>query len=509
MSTPTDVQYPRRIIVDDTDSRVQYIGDWALDIGSFDNLGTFGPPYNHTLHGTKQDGASFLFDFEGEFIQIRGAKDNRKLPPDPELFPLENVTLLAKWSCQVDGGAITRYSYYNDTNYMTHAVLCEQGHLSRQKHTLNLTVIIDDPDTQMFWVDEIEYQPFDGADLQNEVLKIDSSDPSIRYDNSSRGWYTDGGLGIMLNSTGSAGSTMTISFTGTQVALYGFNEGSEHHEKSSARYYIDDSMDTAFQTPESRLAPNGFNTSDYYNQLLFTTPKLKYGSHEMVITFTGVRTGADFPQWLSIDYFYVTSGENAAQLNGTGTGDNSAGDGTGTGGEVANEDSGRSRTPVGPIVGGVVGGVLGLILIVGSILLVLKRRHRRKAEPTSDYYGPGSFNYENSLASPGISSFVPVHPPSTSTPSFTSTPYQPHSPTSNSLTMSGFGVSSPSTPYSPSVGSSTGASTLMPNQNWMDMKTAQRNAVAGMAVERRHQDSGIRYPQGHTVTDIPPNYSVQ
>ncbi|KAK7039095.1 hypothetical protein VNI00_010266 [Paramarasmius palmivorus] len=461
MSYRSDTTYPRRVIVDDTDPRVQYVGDWTLDVGSFDNLGIPGPPYNHTLWGTKQDGASFLFDFEGEFIQVRGAKDNPKLPPDPDLVPFENVTLLAKWSCTVDGDAITPLSHLDDTSYMTHIVLCEQGFLSRKKHTLNRTVFIEDPDTQMFWVDEIEYQPLEVADLQNEILKINSSDSSVEYHNESKMWFPDP-QNIMYNQTGTTGITATLSFTrmGTQVVLYGINRGFDL-TKGSARYRIDHSMEVDFETPESRLAPDGLNTSDYYHQLIFTTPKLKLGSHEIDITFTGPGETEKPLQWLTIDYFYITSGEDAAQLNYTGTNGS-------TGGETIQGESpnSESRTPTGAIIGGVLGGVVGLVLLVGNILLALKCRGKRISER------PGVIDHENIFASPEIFS---------------------HGITSEPLTISEFGASPPSTSYST-------AEPCIPS-NWKDMKNAQRNAVAEAVVERRHQDSGIRYSQrgGHSA----------
>ncbi|EEB89289.1 hypothetical protein MPER_12629, partial [Moniliophthora perniciosa FA553] len=180
-------------------------------------------------------------------------------------------------------------------------------------------------------------------------------------------WFQDVGSGIIFNQTGTPGSTLVFNFNGTGVSLYGFNEGSpDHRDKSTARYFIDNSVYTAFEVPESKMTPDGTNTSDYFNQLFFTTPVLDPGPHEMVIAFTGTGTGADPIQWLSIDYFYVTSGDTSVQLNITGNGSGNGGSNggrgsSGGGGSSSGQESGSSKTPVGPIVGGVIGGVVGLI----------------------------------------------------------------------------------------------------------------------------------------------------
>ncbi|KAK7039091.1 hypothetical protein VNI00_010261 [Paramarasmius palmivorus] len=450
MSYRTDTQYPRRVIVDDTDPRIQYVGDWTLDVGSFDNLSIFGPPYNHTLHGTQQNGASFLFEFEGEFVQARGAFDNRKTPLARQ--PLQ----FAQWFCQVDGHNM---SYYEtpEVQVKTHVVLCEQEALTLgQKHILNLTVI--NPDTQMLWVDEIEYQPVDGANLQNEVLKVDSSDPSVTYRNSSGEWDT---FMDICNFTSLTGSIAELSFTGTQVALYGVHTG-PNQEQSHASYHIDNSKETPFDTPEISTVKDGVNL----NQLIFVTPKLELDSHKMVIRFEGQQTST---QALYIDYFYVTTGENTTQLN---TGGN----------EIPNAEFGQSKTPPGPIIGGVLGGVVGLLLVVGIILLALRRQRKGRSGR------PGSFDHEIIFASPDI-----FFPSSTSNQGITSEP----------LMISKFDGSPPFTPYSVTEMS------VLSNGSWKDIKTAQRNTVAGRVVEMRHQDSGIRYSQQPTVVDIPPNYSVQ
>ena len=60
----------RLVVVDDTDSSIQYTGNWFADTsGSQDNVGNYGPAYQSTLHGTKDD-ASLSFSFTGQFLSL-------------------------------------------------------------------------------------------------------------------------------------------------------------------------------------------------------------------------------------------------------------------------------------------------------------------------------------------------------------------------------------------------------------------------------------------------------
>ena len=98
--------------------------------------------------------------------------------------------------------------------HRTNNVLCEQGNLSEGKHTLTVNVTLDDPTTQMFWLDKVEYTPLPNADLSKEVLKFDSSDPAIQLDNSTGLWKPYNAY----NGTGSTGASASFKFNGAYKA---------------------------------------------------------------------------------------------------------------------------------------------------------------------------------------------------------------------------------------------------------------------------------------------------
>ncbi|KAK1227534.1 hypothetical protein PQX77_009441 [Marasmius sp. AFHP31] len=551
MSYPSDIEYPRRVVVDDTDTRIQYTGTWSPDVGSFDDIGIFGAPYNHTMHGTNSNGASFSFTFEGEFVQVRGAKDNRRYNRPQNTISDDNAAL-AKWTCQVDGSPIRNTNYRGYMHDVTNLLLCEQGRLSRGQHTLTVNVNIENPDTQTWWLDKVEYVPLPTANLANEVLKIDGSDPSMRYDNGTGNWRSIAGL---FNGTGTTGASMNFQFNGTSVSLYGFNEGSDRDwQAGSGRYFVDNSGDTTFEVPASKFLPNTNNRTDWYNQLLFTTPKMEPGSHEMVIAYTGVqKQGEDPTQWFSVDYFYVTASEGGAQLNSTGTTAGSLPERTGTDGSSSN---------TGAIIGGVVGGVAGLVLIALAICFFLRRRRTKREEqanweavpfnPDNMYAAPnavgsgaaalspqrnapstasgiGSFSSPTSAFSssyPATSSFYDTYRDSSShhrAPSLANTgssaPFDAEGP----LRPNRLGLSNPASMpthdgYIPGVaGPAAGAASisshstpLVGNQGG-DAKQPQgpeTPSQSSQVVERRHQDSGLRYPrQEEVVVDLPPSYT--
>ncbi|KAF9255240.1 hypothetical protein L218DRAFT_842689, partial [Marasmius fiardii PR-910] len=67
MSEASNKDFPRRVVIDDTDTRIQYspTDAWSVDKGSFDDRGNYGPPHKDTVHGTNKSGASLSFTFEG------------------------------------------------------------------------------------------------------------------------------------------------------------------------------------------------------------------------------------------------------------------------------------------------------------------------------------------------------------------------------------------------------------------------------------------------------------
>ena len=58
----------RQVIVDDTDSGIQYIpvGSWHLVIGQNEDLGNLGPPFLNTSHGLGSGNGSLTYTFTGE-----------------------------------------------------------------------------------------------------------------------------------------------------------------------------------------------------------------------------------------------------------------------------------------------------------------------------------------------------------------------------------------------------------------------------------------------------------
>ncbi|KAL0060166.1 hypothetical protein AAF712_013060 [Marasmius tenuissimus] len=361
-----DFAYPRRVIVDDTDSRITYSEPWTLDRAAFSDYGITGEPYNKTMTGTKSATASFTFTFEGDFVQVRGAKDNRKIPPSPPSSLNDSLGLFPNYTCQIDNHSIPPSPYNINKYWVTNVVLCERGQLSKARHTLTMNITINDLEKQIFWLDSIQYSPLDNADLTEQVLKVDSSDSkscSFR-DWSSGSWHALFGV----NYTVTPSATMSLKFNGTSVSLYSQSptkQDGSTYDGSTGSYYIDNGHSVPFNIPGSRPLPSSpENNTAWANQLLFTTDTLVGGKeHEMVITYSGFTNGSNDPHPLIIDYFYVTRDDGRVNGGSTGSGD----------GTRANDN----KVPVGAIVGGIVGGMIALVILSGLVCFMIKRRKRQ------------------------------------------------------------------------------------------------------------------------------------
>ncbi|KAK1229999.1 hypothetical protein PQX77_006923 [Marasmius sp. AFHP31] len=388
-------QYPRRVVVDDTDPRITYDkpDEWNYYGPQFTDYGVLGEPYNKTMRGTQSKNASFMFTFEGDFVQVRGAKDNMRISRSPN-NPYDSLDLLPKYACQIDNRPIEAFNYSDYMYFQTNLVLCQQS-LSKGKHTLTMNITVDDPRKQVFWLDSIEYSPLESAALKDEVLKVDSSDQSCTYQNKEYSWYNMTGNFTMVNATNKEGATMSLKFNGTSVALYGINarnaaddSSPSSFERTTGYYRIDNGEPINFDIPESRSPPSdpGNYVAAWSNQLLFNTSSIKgNGEHEITISYFGNHSGSGSPQLLAIDYFHVTNGE--VQLRSTPPEYPTASQ------TAADADGPDNQIRIGQIVGGVVGGLLAVAAILWLVWFLVKKRGRGIG-------GGGNLDDEELLVSP-------------------------------------------------------------------------------------------------------------
>ncbi|KAK1225859.1 hypothetical protein PQX77_011187 [Marasmius sp. AFHP31] len=495
---PSDLEYPRRIVVDDTDPRILYdSGTWDFDVS------TFNSDFGFTLHFEVNPVFWTLIQFlEGDFVQVKGAKDVRQ-----GSRPVDNTNSLPKYTCKVDGSNIQNVSYFNYLYAITNNVLCEGTRLSPGQHTLTMNVTLTDADAQKFWLDSIEYAYPEGTDVSREVVKVDASDANCVYHNETRAWMGTAGLS---NGTGTVGAWMTFRFNGSSVSLYSWNAGMEDTwDRSFGHYYIDNSGNTDFEIPGSKPLPyTKQGRSDWYNQRLFTSKDSEVNGekeHEMVITYMGAQGRASSAQWLLVDYFYVTGTNASGTPQGTNAADTDGGGGEGGGGSQRNK-------PVAAIAGGVVGGVVGLLVMAGIVWFYLRKRRQRKGprelypiedlDPTPLIAGGGEHFHRPSSPAPSV-----LHHPARSIYSGEGTSTLSYHP---ATTASLDSISSTEEGANSGDGDASSYHNQNQAQNFSDMKSAQREAVSVQT--RQHQDSGVRYLQSHSgpsqILDVPPTYTA-
>ncbi|KAJ7862911.1 hypothetical protein B0H14DRAFT_2575138 [Mycena olivaceomarginata] len=223
----------------------------------------------------------------------------------------------SRWTCSVGGIGIPSSTLKFQENNLP---LCNQPQTASGAHTLTIQV---NPKGQPFYINHLEYHPLPEAFSPSPVLVYWYSDPALTY---GAGWTEDDGI-----STQTAGSNVTLSFGPPNATI--------------AHYTIDGGAPVTFQLTGQSGAQ--------YNQVIFTTPGLPNGPHNLTVTH-----GSDINHTpLSVKYFFVTNTTTVAS-------------------PVSSLIHGSFSRCTIAIVGGVSGGVF-LLAVLGDIYAWYRRRQRR------------------------------------------------------------------------------------------------------------------------------------
>ncbi|KAF4618626.1 hypothetical protein D9613_010000 [Agrocybe pediades] len=335
-------------MIDDSDSNVQYQGQWFYRNGVTESISGNGSPYLETQHGIIENG-SVSYTFNGTSIFAIGAAYNISEPTFPS------------WQCFLDGREIgngTSFELLQARKHLCHADSLDP-HLP---HTISVNVT-GNPN-QAFLFDFFRCEPLLHNSLDNAVIRVDSGDPSLKY---GKGWFNvpekyqpasgkfnDGNASVSFNFEGSSlswwGYTLNNSTLGISLGL--------------ADYSIDGAPPVTFQIP-SPPTPSSLTQA---NEKYFDTGPLQYDIHELVVKYNK-ESEANMP--ISLSYLLIKNGNASASAPSISPSTSSV-----SAPAESDQFPTKHTNALGYIIGGVLGGLAILSLIFAAIIIYLRRRRR-------------------------------------------------------------------------------------------------------------------------------------
>ncbi|KAG6855899.1 hypothetical protein H0H87_009579 [Tephrocybe sp. NHM501043] len=315
----------RPVILDDTDSRIQYAGDWVLSTRN-PILGAeeFGSIYEGTTHGLMGRPGGLTVTFEGKSVTVLGS------------FTATSVELGSDIICSVDDSTVHYNSHPSTGN---NQVLCTSEELEDGEHVLLVQFTKSSgTDTAQFWFDRLQYLPHNSGTVPDGTRQLVlPNDPGLVF---SSGWEeASTGFSGMERRTNVNGSKLTFAFQGTSVAWIGsIQPGTSVN--SSLAYSIDGANPTLVL-----LGPLASNLTQF-NQTIFSIPVLLPAKHTLDVIYSGSVDTVS----LSLDYLYISS-PHSAKI-----------------GEVEMRE-------------GAIGGVLGLLVLLLSGFIIFNWRRWRAIAP--------------------------------------------------------------------------------------------------------------------------------
>ncbi|KAJ3511650.1 hypothetical protein NLJ89_g3973 [Agrocybe chaxingu] len=270
----------RLVVVDDADPRVQYGPGWTAHSYVQDNPGNGGPPFQGTEH-TADRNTTVSFTFTGTMVRVEGKLDvgevNGRRDPDFE--------------CAIDGKSIEGIGFYTSSaNYTSHLLFCTVPDLPDGEHTLTLNAVTTG--ARAISVDQFQYMASPMINIDNERVLVDATSDNARY---SSGWESK----VWYSYTYGRGESAILDFVGVSVKWYGVAPNlSQANGQSTAGYMVDGREEVNFTLPG---IPEGSPTGDFRNVLMFETPSLSPGRHQLKVTHYGDYLSTP----LSLDYVVV------------------------------------------------------------------------------------------------------------------------------------------------------------------------------------------------------------